>query len=54
MGFKRVISEAERQKRNDVKTTKNKHKNKSWATLNQTDKNEIIGEALADLGYIQL
>jgi hypothetical protein len=53
MGFTRLLPETERQKRNDVKTTKNAHKSKSWATLDQNTKNQIIGEALIDLGYVQ-
>ena len=53
MGFERLLTEEERQQRNDVKTTKNTHNAQSWTLLNQADKNALLGEVLVDLGYVQ-
>jgi hypothetical protein len=52
MGFKRVVTESQRQESKSKKDTRNSHKAKSWATLSQNDKNEVIGDWLIAQGVV--
>ena len=52
MALKWLTSQKDREKKNKQKETKDKHKGKTWATLNTNDKFEIIGDDLIARGVI--
>jgi hypothetical protein len=53
MPRKQLVQQEQRVQRAELKKNKNKHKAKSWATLNTNQKFEIIGDDLIARGIVQ-
>ena len=53
MAIKRLVSVEERDKRQKVKKEKKKNKTKSWSSLNDTQKFDVMGDYLISAGFVE-